>query len=147
MAEPTDGNTSKTPAVSQGAILMAWDDAATEFRPVYRNSSGSLKTEAVVSTGDAPTTGTITSVNDAASDTTILASNANRKGATIYNDSPSVLYLALASVTSSTTNYSVQLAAYDYYELPVCDGGVYTGIIKGIWSANASGAARVTELT
>lgn len=94
-----------------------------------------------------PATGTITSVNDVAVDATVLASNANRKGATFFNDSTATLYLAMANVTASTTVYSVQIPAGGFYELPVCQGGVYTGIIKGIWSSDASGAVRVTELT
>jgi hypothetical protein len=94
-----------------------------------------------------PTTGTQSSVGDAASDTTILASNANRKGALVYNDSAADLYLLLASGTSSTSNFSVLVGAYKSYELPVCQGGVYTGIIKGIWASDAGGNARVTELT
>lgn len=102
---------------------------------------------ATVSTGDGPTTGTITSVNDTASSTTVLAANAARKGATFFNDSTSILYLALSSVTASATVYSVQIPASGFYELPVGDGGVYTGICVGIWAADASGAVRVTEFT
>lgn len=85
------------------------------------------------------------SVTGAAADTTILASNANRLGATVYNEQAAggaTLYLLLASGTSSVTNYSVQLGPSGFYELPFG----YTGILKGIWSA-ASGAARVTEFT
>lgn len=92
-------------------------------------------------------TGTLSSVADAASDTAILASNANRKGAMIYNDSTEILYLALAAGTSSATAFSVKLDPQAFYELPMCQGGVYTGIIKGIWAANGAGAARVTEWT
>lgn len=147
MAEPADGNIATTPAASVGAILMAWDDTAGEFRPVFRDTSGNLKTTASVSTGDAPSTGAITSVNDTNVDTAILAANTNRKGATIFNDSTALLYLALANVTASSTVYTVQIPAGGYYELPMCDGGVYTGVIKGIWASDASGAARVTELT
>jgi len=91
------------------------------------------------------TTGTITSVGDSASDTVILSSNSNRLGASIYNDSAAVLYLALANVVASTTTYSVQIAAGGYYELPA--NPVYTGVIKGVWSSAAGGAARVTEYT
>ena len=90
-------------------------------------------------------TGTITSVASANTDTTILASNTGRKGATIFNDSTALLYLALSNTTSSATVYSVQIPAGGYYELPNA-GAVYTGVIKGIW-ASANGNARVTELT
>lgn len=100
----------------------------------------------VVTALTAPTTGTASSVSDTASDTTILASNANRRGATVFNDSDQILYLLLSNATSSATNFTVKMAAGSYYELPVNRGGVYTGIIKGIWASNGSGAARITEL-
>ncbi len=104
---------------------------------------GALQT---VSAGDAPATGTLSNVSGATSSTTLLASSATRKGATIFNDSTALLYVALANVTVSATSYTVQVPAGAYYELPICDGGVYTGIIKGIW-ASATGTARITELT
>jgi hypothetical protein len=97
----------------------------------------------VVEATGACTTGTASAVNDTATDTTILAANTARYGATIWNDSTSILYLLLANATASATNATVKLAAGDYYEVPFG----YTGIIKGIWSSDASGAARVTELT
>lgn len=94
----------------------------------------------------APATGAQTSVASSASDGTILASNVSRKGATIFNDSTALLYLLFASGTSSATNYSVQVPAGTQYTLDLFKGGVYTGVIKGIW-ASANGNARVTELT
>jgi hypothetical protein len=97
----------------------------------------------VVEATGACTTGTASAVSDAASDTTILASNAARYGATIWNDSTADLYLLLANATASATNATVKLPADSYYELPFG----YTGIVKGIWSTNASGSARVTEFT
>jgi hypothetical protein len=92
-----------------------------------------------------PTTGTKSNVNDAASSTTVLASNANRKGATFFNDSTVSLYLDLSGGTATTTSFSVLIPAQGYFELPVCQGGVYTGLITGIWASDASGAVRVTE--
>ena len=93
----------------------------------------------------APATGAQTDVSDTASDTAILASNANRKGACFFNESTAILYLLLANDTASATNYSVQVGPGGYYELPACQGGVYTGVVKGVWSADAAGACRVTE--
>ena len=87
-------------------------------------------------------TGTQSSVASSATDVTVLASNANRLGAIVYNDSTQILYLLLASGKSSSSNYSVQLAANDYYEVPA----FYTGVIKGIWTS-ANGNARVTEFS
>jgi hypothetical protein len=88
-------------------------------------------------------TSAITRVASTTLSTTILASNANRLNATIYNESTSVLYLRFGA-TATNTQYTVQLAAGAYYELPVAR--VYTGVLDGIWVA-ANGAAMVTELT
>jgi hypothetical protein len=86
-------------------------------------------------------TGTITSVAGAASSTELLAANTSRLGATIYNESTAVLYLALAG-SASVTAYTIQIAAGGYYECPFG----YVGAIYGIW-ASATGDARITELS
>ena len=86
-------------------------------------------------------TGTLTNVAGATSSTTVLASNANRLGATVFNDSAAVLYLKFGS-SASSTSFTVRLRPYAYYEVPAN----YTGILTGIWTA-ATGSARVTELT
>lgn len=89
------------------------------------------------------TTSAITSVNDSATSISLLATNANRKGATFHNDSTEILYLKLGT-TASLTSFSARLLPNGYYEIPSCG---YTGAIDGIWAANASGAVRITELT
>ncbi len=94
-----------------------------------------------------PATGTQSNVADTASSTTILASNAARKGAMILNDSTVLLYLLVATGTASSTVHTVQMQPGAFYELPHVRGGAYTGIISGIWASNASGSARVTEYT
>jgi galactitol-specific phosphotransferase system IIB component len=92
-------------------------------------------------------TGTGSSVTASTTVGTLLASNANRIGATIFNDSTSKLYLALHSgaaitATAPAAAHTIQIPAGGYYEVPFG----YTGIITGLWAA-ANGAARVTELT
>ncbi len=87
------------------------------------------------------TVSAVTSVASSASNVTILALNAQRRGATICNDSTAVLYLKLGA-TASTTSFTVKMLADAYYEVPA----QYTGIIDGIW-ASANGSARVTEIT
>jgi hypothetical protein len=94
-----------------------------------------------VTSSSAPSTGTLTSIASAATDTLILAANSSRKGAVVYNESTAVLYLLLATGTSSATAYSIQIPANGNFTL---NPGEYTGIIKGIW-ASANGFARVTE--
>jgi hypothetical protein len=88
-----------------------------------------------------PTGATRSSVTAADSDTLVLAANADRRGATIYNESTAVLYLALGEAAASATDYTVQVTASGYYEVPFG----YSGQIRGIWAA-VNGAARVTEL-
>ena len=82
-------------------------------------------------------------VADTASSTTLLASNANRLGATIANDSSAVLYVKLGA-TASATSYTARVAQYGLYEVPYG----YTGVIDGIWASDpGDGAARITEFT
>lgn len=99
----------------------------------------------------APTASTAarSSVADTNVDTQLLASNAARKMAVIVNDSDQDLYVGLGAVAVSTTSFT--------YFLPKTSGGqmsqlelpvpVFTGEIRGIWAANSTGSARVTELT
>jgi hypothetical protein len=86
-------------------------------------------------------TPTLTSVAAATSSTSLLAANLNRIGATFYNDSTAVLYLAL-NTSASTTAYTVQVPQNGYYETPYG----YDGAIFGIW-ASVNGNVRITELT
>lgn len=85
---------------------------------------------------------TLTNVSGSAVNVTLLASNASRKMAMIYNDSASNLFVKFGT-TASNTSYTVRLVSQAYYELPQ---PTYTGRIDGIWNA-AVGAARITELT
>jgi hypothetical protein len=88
-------------------------------------------------------TATLANVAGSASSVTLQASNSDRKGWSIHNDSSAILYVKFGS-SASSTSYTVKLIADAYYELPTTS--VYTGIITGIW-ASATGSARVTELT
>lgn len=82
------------------------------------------------------------SIDDQATNATLLDANASRKGFGIYNDSAQDLYIKFGA-TATTTSFSVKLQPAAYYEL--AGHGVYTGRIDGIWGANGTGAARVTE--
>lgn len=87
-------------------------------------------------------TGTQTSVAATGADQTILASNANRLGGSVFNDSTAIFYLLLSNATSSATAFTAKLIPNDYYEIPAN----YTGVLKGFY-ASATGNARVTEYT
>lgn len=88
-------------------------------------------------------TGTTTSVASQATAITILAANSARFGASVSNDDANVLYLLLGAGTVSATVYTVQVPAGGYYEVPYG----FTGILTGLWAADGSGSARVTEYT
>jgi hypothetical protein len=101
-------------------------------------TNGALETSA----GGGSDTATLSNVNDTATSTTLLSANTSRKGVSIHNDSTSVLYVKLGT-TASATSYTIKMAADSHYEVPFG----YTGRIDGIWASDASGAARITELT
>lgn len=88
-------------------------------------------------------TGTSTQVASTTSAQTILAANAARYGATVYNDDANILYLLLGTGTVTTSVYTVQVPSGGYYEVPYG----FTGILTGLWSADGAGSARVTEFT
>lgn len=86
------------------------------------------------------------SVAGSATVVTILASNVNRLGGTVYNDSSAALTLHLGASASATVKTAVLAGTGGgvggYYEVPFG----YTGIITGLW-ASATGSARVNEFT
>lgn len=125
-----------------GAKYLTVDDGAAGAVTVNIVGTFLVNGSAVTGGASSSGTGTLTSVTGAAADTTILASNANRLGATVYNDSTAALYLLLSNATSSATVFTIKVAPGGYVEVPF----TYTGVIKGIWTA-ANGAARVTEFT
>jgi hypothetical protein len=91
----------------------------------------------------AAATATLSNVATSTTSAQLLASNASRKGAIIYNDSLVVMYVKFGT-TASATSFSYYLAAGATLELP--SSPVYTGRIDAIL-ASSTGTARVTELT
>lgn len=87
------------------------------------------------------TTGTPSSVSVTNSNTNLLASNANRLGATFQNEGTAACLLKMGA-TATTSSYSVSIASGSYYELPFH----YTGIIDAI-TASGTAQMRITELT
>lgn len=85
---------------------------------------------------------TVTSVNDSNTNQTLLSSNSNRLGYSVYNDSTEILYLKNGT-TATSTDFTISIAPKGYWECPFH----YTGRVDGIWAANASGAAKISEYT
>jgi hypothetical protein len=86
---------------------------------------------------------TLTNVASAATSTTIVAANANRRGLLILNDDANAVKIKYGA-TASATSYTVNIpGGGGYWEMPQ---PIYTGVIDGIWAADGGGSARVTEL-
>jgi hypothetical protein len=131
------GTAANGAAATGNPVLIAGSDG-TNARTLKTSSDGTL---AVSTTPTKSSTGTSSNVSSSATNVTLLSSNANRLGATVYNDSTKTLYLKLGS-TASLTSFTVKLTAQAYYEVPAN----YTGQIDGIWDS-VNGNARLTELT
>jgi hypothetical protein len=95
----------------------------------------------ITTTEARPSTNTTHSIPASVTSVTLLLSNSARLGATIYNDSSSVIYIKLGTV-ASLTDFTIRLFPYCYYEIPF----LYTGEIDGFW-VTATGNARVGELS
>jgi hypothetical protein len=126
-------------------MLAALDD--TSPTAITENNFGAVRmsTDRSLLVAHRATTPTVSSVAASASSVTVLAANANRKGAIITNDSSAILYLKFGA-TASTSSYTVTVAGsgsapFSNYEVPFG----YIGVIDGIW-ASATGNARVTEI-
>lgn len=85
-------------------------------------------------------TPTTSNVAASATNVTCLASNANRLGATLFNDS-TVHVFAKFGATATSSSFTYKVEGGGTLEVPFG----YTGIIDCIW-ASATGNARVTEL-
>lgn len=91
-------------------------------------------------------TATVSSVAASASSVVLFAEVEPNLADTrsIYNDSTAVLYVKQGA-TASTTSFTVKMLPGDLYEFPRGKGGgIYTGVVHGIW-ASATGSARLTE--
>lgn len=86
----------------------------------------------------------VSSVNDQATNATLLSSLATRKGYKFYNDSTQIAYVK-EGTTATTADYSYQIQPLGYYESVGL--GIYTGRIDCIWAADGSGAMKITELS
>jgi hypothetical protein len=87
-------------------------------------------------------TSVVTAVTGSTSDTLILAINAARLGATIYNNATRLMYLKFGTGPSSAS-FTVIIQRDGYYEVPFS----YTGVLRAVWAAGVTGDALVTELT
>ena len=89
------------------------------------------------------TSAAVTTASASSSSAQVLASNAERMGATFFMDGNATCYIKLGGA-ASTADFSVRLVNNGYYELP--EG--YTGAIHAIFSVtDAAIKLRITELS
>ena len=91
----------------------------------------------------AASTATITTVADSAASQQLLAASTTRLGLYIFNDSTATLYVKFGT-TASSTDFTLLLRPNGLYSM---ENLIYRGRIDGIWSSDAAGNARITELT
>lgn len=83
-----------------------------------------------------------TSVASSASSVSLLAANAARRGAVMFNDSTQACYVTFgATATSSNFTYKLFPSQTLVFDVPV-----YPGAVSGIWDS-ANGNMRITEFT
>jgi hypothetical protein len=143
-------------AANTPRVTHASDDPVVARLPTALAANGGLKVEGVAGGVAQPVSGpqtnaeflaalrstaAFTSVASGTSSVTILASNANRKGAIIVNTDANILYLDLTGGTAAATRYAADLATGEGYEVPF---GI-TGTITGVWAGDGAGSALVTE--
>jgi hypothetical protein len=148
---------SAAPAGNSSAIVVriaGGPSSAADLlmRPVFSSTNTDNPVRAVLSStaADNPVSlpalavaATVTSVNDAATNQTLLSLNAARKGFILFNDSTQIAYVKLGT-TATTADYSYQIPPNGFYES--VGVGVYTGRIDCIWAADGTGAMKITEL-
>lgn len=73
----------------------------------------------------------------------LLASNDQRRGASLYNNSQGSLYIGLGDVPVTLDDFSYILAADTEWQVPLN----FTGAVRGFWATADDGKLRITELT
>ena len=111
-----------------------------QLNPLSLDTAGNLRVTAVV---DKATTSAFTQVAGATVSTSVLASNASRIRATIYNNTTKNMYVMYNSAAATSSNFSILLMKGSYTEVP----DDYTGAINAIWDNGVSGSANITEFT
>ena len=130
-----------------GARLAAVPTTADDGKTVYQlqvvGSVGGGGAGGLSANDLRSNTGTFTSVPSGTSSVTILAANTARKGATITNTDANPLRLDLSGGTASGTRFTYALTTGQFLEVPFG----YAGAITGVWDADGTGAAIVTEFS
>lgn len=137
------GNLSALSLTTYGGLRIAGTGSAGTAAPGVVTIQGIAGMTAVTVTTNKGATSAVTSVAQSTSNTVILASNANRLIASIYNNTGQKMFIKLGTTANTTTSYTIPLMPNSYWEVP----SDYTGEIDAVWMGSGSGNALVTEVT
>lgn len=128
--------------ISGGTVIGINSNHVGDGIQAYLNDHGNdIPVSGTVSIIDTSSTGATPTNFSSLTYATISASNASRKGLTIFNEGPGLLYVTLGTSTTTSSSFTVRMSAGDYYEVPFG----YIGLVGGIFGT--AGNARVTEIT
>ena len=103
---------------------------------------GSVTTASISSSGN-----TVTANTASASNAQVVASNANRKHLSVFNNATlggASIFIRFGSTAANTTNaFTVKIGPQDYWTPPINS----TEAIQAIWDAADSSVANFTEFT
>ena len=91
----------------------------------------------------AASTATQTNPNLSTTSATLLAANAARRSATVFNNSSLTIFIRFSTLAASATTFTVKLLPQDYYEVP----GGYSGAITAVTESGSTNAVQVTQIT
>lgn len=136
-----------------GASLIGLSPVSVSNFPVTQNVSGSVvafvsglqgaSVSGTVNVGSLPTSATasVYAVLSSVTSVSILSANIARRGATLYNNAGTTVFVELGTPVS-TSVFTVKMVDQSYYEVPYG----WTGVVAGISTSNA-GVITVSELT
>lgn len=139
-SEMVEGTTANTSAFSDNPVIVGGVDAGGNAAQFLATSSGIQITIPSSALGGA----VLASKAYSASNQTLAASNANRRGLLLFNNTDGNLFVKFGATATATTSFTVKILAGGYWEMPQ---PAYTGIVDGIGTAGTTGNTLVTEIT
>lgn len=103
-------------------------------------NDGDVSSENPLPTTPAGDTATLATSDDTTSNVTLLSANAARKKFIIFNDSDQDLYVKYGATASASDHTWLVPAGATLEEEH------YTGQVDGLWAANSTDKARITEI-
>lgn len=127
--------------VGTRALIFAGRSSDGKARFIATDATGKILASFTLTQ---PASSTVSAVPQSVAAVTLLAANASRLGALIYNNITNGFLFIKLGAGATTADWSAKIAPGFAYELPF---PAYTGQITGVWSVAGGGTAQVTEMT